>query len=252
MANAEIELQQGPISTITLRDARGLNLLGVSTLRELNTILEKLAQNSEVQVVIVTGAGNKAFCAGANMRELVTLEDIPHYVDLGQECCQRLEHFPVPTIAAINGYALGAGFSLALACDLRVLAQGATIGQLAVRNGLVPPFGNIQRILQTAGPARGRELIFTGRLLESNEALEYQLVNQIHENALQGAQALAEMLLTSPRHTLQWTKQIINRSLEEGFAVGYALQEDGLIACLEHESSRQIMQGFLKRKKTSE
>lgn len=242
-------VQSGPVSQLLLESADGLNLLSAATIQALIEAFQNLTQVSGLRVVVLTGGNAKAFCAGADMRELLQLTDIPAYVALGQELTQLIEHYPVPVIAALNGYALGAGFSLALACDLRVLSDKARIGQLAVRNGLIPPFGNLQQILRLAGPSRGRELILTGRVLSAQEALQYELVHSIAppEHLLKTAEELAAQICLSPARAIHWAKQLMVRTLEEGEAVGYALQEDALIACLGSPESQEIMQAFLDR-----
>lgn len=245
---SELKLTPGEIATLTLEDAQGLNLLRVATAKAFLEHLEQLRSQTDLRALIITGAGQKAFCAGADMRELLSLSDIPAYVELGQEVVYALEHFPVPVIAAINGYALGAGFTLAMSCDLRVISDQAKIGQLAVRNGLIPPFGNIQQLLQIAGPARGRELIYTGRTLNALEAVNYQLVNQVVPAAqlLEAAQSLAQTIAHSPSQAVRLAKSVIVRTLEEGYSIGHSLQEEALMNCLASEASKAIMQGFLE------
>lgn len=242
-------VQTGPVSQLLLESQDGLNLLSAATIQALMDAFQTLSQQSDLRVIILSGGDAKAFCAGADMHELLQLSDIPAYVALGQELTQLIEHYPVPVIAALNGYTLGAGFSLALACDLRVLSEKARIGQLAVRNGLIPPFGNLQQILRLAGPSRGRELILTGRVLSASEALHCELVHSVAppEQLLKTAEELAAQICLSPARAIQWAKQLIVRTLEEGEAVGYALQEDALIACLGSPESRQIMQAFLDK-----
>lgn len=243
-----VHVSPGPIAELTLSDARGLNLLNVSTVNALLQALRELRAQPDLAAVILTGApSSRAFCAGADMQELLGLKDIPSYIELGQELTHSLEHFPVPVIAALNGYALGAGFSLAMACDLRILSSKAKIGQLAVQNGLVPPFGNIQQILQIAGPVRGRELIYTGKILPADEAEKYHLVNQVvePEQLMPAARELAATIARSPSRAIRLSKAVIVRTLEEGHAMGYALQEEALLECLASNESREIMQRFL-------
>lgn len=242
-----VSVSPGPIAEFQLAGHQGLNLLSVATLQALLQALQHHRHQPDLHALILSGS-ERAFCAGADMNELLQLEDIPSYIELGQELMQTLENYPVPVIAAIDGYALGAGFSLALACDLRVISAGARLGQLAVRNGLVPPFGNIQRLLQVCGVARGRELILTGRTLKAQSAYEYHLADRlVASDALEGARELAAELLQAPRHALIWAKEVIQRTLESGHAVGYAHQENALTDCLAHPESRRIMQGFLNK-----
>lgn len=240
-------IKTGPVTHFQLNGYQGLNLLSVASIERLLQVLTSHRQCQTLQVLILSGS-KRAFCAGADMNELLALKDIPSYIELGQELTQTLENYPVPVIAAIDGHALGAGFSLALACDFRVISTGARLGQLAVRNGLIPPFGNIQRLLQICGPARGRELILTGRILTAEAAFDYQLADKwVTGPALEGAMQLADELLGSPRHAVIRAKEVIQRTLESGYAIGYAHQENALADCLEHPESRRIMQRFLDK-----
>lgn len=245
-----IEINTGPITTLTLRCKRGLNLLHTQTMTTLLEELMRLKKHPNLRVLILSGGEAKSFCAGADIRELLALEDIPHYVEQGQQLIETLYHFPVPVIAAINGYALGAGFSLALACELRIISSQAQMGQLAVRNGLIPPFGNTQHLLQALGPVRTKELLYTGRIFSAKEAEALGLVNQVvpPKQLMEAAYALAQEIMNSPHHAITWVKRIVNRTLEEGYAVGYLTQEEALIQCLGDPRARQILEQSIRPK----
>lgn len=243
-----IHLEPGSIARIIIEDERQLNLLSVSMIQELQKTLNQLSEAPDLKVLILTGGGPKAFCAGAHMEELVSLKNPQTYVELGQELMATLEGFPVPVLAAVNGYALGAGFSLALACDLRVVADNAKMGQLAVRNGLVPPFGNLQRLIQAIGASRTRELTYTGRTLRGQAIVDWGLSHQMVPAAelMEATYTLAEEIAKAPSYAVRLVKQVIDQTLEEGHAIGYARQEDALTYCLGHDTSAEIMRGFLK------
>lgn len=236
------------IARLTFGDEGQLNLLSVELIQALQAQLNALAEDDTLKVLILAGEGSRAFSAGAHMEELVNLKDPQAYVEMGQELMRTLETFPVPVLAAIQGYALGAGFSLALACDLRVASTRAKMGQLAVRNGLIPPFGNVQRLIQAIGASRTRELTFTGRTLKGEDLLHWGLCHQVvaPEDLETAVTALAEEIALSPTYAVRLVKQIIDQTLEEGYAVGYARQEDALSYCLSHPQSGEIMRGFLK------
>ncbi|MGE3727400.1 MAG: enoyl-CoA hydratase/isomerase family protein [Candidatus Sericytochromatia bacterium] len=244
-----IEITPGPITTLTLHCERGLNLLQTGTIADLQQALQELQRQKDLRVLILSGGLGKSFCAGADIGELLSLDNIPYYVEQGQQLMESLFHFPVPVIAAINGYALGAGFSLALACELRVISEQARIGQLAVRNGLTPPFGNIQHLLQAIGPVKTKELLYTGRVFSASEAEAAGLINRVvpHAELLNAAQQLAEEICVAPGHAISWVKRIVNRTIEEGHAVGYLTQEEALIQCLGDERTRSILGRFLKQ-----
>lgn len=243
-----LQIKNGPIACITLEDERQLNLLSVSMIETLQIALNQLSEDPELKVLMLTGSGPKAFCAGAHMEELVSLKNPQAYVELGQELMATLEGFPVPVLAAVNGYALGAGFSLALACDLRVVSDTAKMGQLAVKNGLVPPFGNLQRLIQAIGASRTRELTYTGRTLKGQAIVDWGLSHQVVPAAelMKATYALAEEIAEAPSYAVRLVKQVIDQTLEEGHAIGYARQEDALTYCLSQDRSAEIMRGFLK------
>lgn len=242
----QVEVTPGPITLLTLTSAQGLNLLHSSAIEQLLAILTALAAEPP-SVVVLTGGNAKAFCAGADMQELVTLTDVPAYVALGQRLTEAIYHFPAPVIAAVNGYALGAGFSLAMACDLRLISSRARIGQLAVRNALTPPFGNLQHLIAAIGAQRTRELVYTGRILTAEQAQDYGLVSRIcaPENLHTEALSLAEEIAQAHPEVIQRVKAIINTTLESGFEKGYHQQTEALITSLEADASRTIMRTFL-------
>lgn len=246
----EFTLVRGPIAQLTLNCPRGLHLLHSQLIQELIQTLDVLKQDPELRVLIVTGGEAKSFSAGADMRELLELQDTSNYVLLGQALTEVLYHFPVPVIAAINGHALGAGFSLAMACELRFMACEAKIGQLAVRNALTPPFGNIQHLLQAIGPLKTREILYTGEIFSAERALELNLVNRAvpRSELLEEAQKMAQTICRAPKSVVSLVKNAINRTLEEGFSVGYLAQEEALIQTLESDLSRDILRGFLEKR----
>ncbi len=248
-SNAHFDIETGPITWIRLKDKRQLNLLSIPLIEALQTALEEISDRPDLKVLVLTGTGPKAFSAGADMSELTQLKNPQAYVEVGQELLRTLEGFCVPVIAAVNGYALGAGFSLALACDLRVVCPDSKMGQLAVRNGLIPPFGNLQRLIFAIGASRTRELTYTGRLLRGEELVHWGLSHHCVPTAeLESfTRKLAEEIAEAPGYAVRMVKQIIDQTVEEGFAIGYARQEDALAHCLMREDSRQIMNGFLKQ-----
>jgi enoyl-CoA hydratase len=245
-SSTTVSVSPGPITTLTLKSTQGLHLLHSSLIQQLLDVLIPLAQDPPA-VVILTGGNAKAFCAGADMHELIGLTDIPAYVALGQRLTETIYHFPAPVIAAINGYALGAGFSLAMACDLRLISDRARIGQLAVRNALTPPFGNLQHLIAAIGSQRTRELVYTGRILTAEQALSYGLVSQVcaPERLQHDTQALATDIAAAHPAVVRRVKSAINTTLEAGFAAGYQAQEEALITSLGAEASRTIMRSFL-------
>src|SRR6476620_11422459 len=162
-----------------------MNALDVATLTELRDGLRELAGDESARAVIVTGAGEKAFIAGADIKYMsgLDVDQAKQWGALGHEAGRLLETMPKPTIAAINGFALGGGCELAIACDLRYAASSAKLGQPEVNLGIVPGWGGTQRLARLCGLGAAKELIFTGRVVDADEALRIGLVNGVYEPA---------------------------------------------------------------------
>src|SRR2546430_3272692 len=166
-----------------------MNALGVGTLAELRARLRELTDDDSARAVIVTGAGEKAFVAGADIKYMSGLDvgKAKEWGALGHQTGRLLETMPKPTIAAINGFALGGGCELALACDLRYAASGAKLGQPEVNLGIIPGWGGTQRLARVCGLGLAKELIFTGRLVAADEATRLGRVNRLHDPLLDTA-----------------------------------------------------------------
>jgi enoyl-CoA hydratase len=170
---------------VTVNRPDALNALDLEHAGDLRRRLEELAEDAEVRVVVVTGAGDRSFIAGADikyMQALGVLEGL-RWGELGQRCAELLETMPKPTIAMINGFALGGGCELALACDLRVASSGAKLGQPEINLGILPGWGGSQRLARTTTLGYAKELVFTGRQVDAQEALAHGLVNAVYEPA---------------------------------------------------------------------
>src|SRR2546429_5490722 len=179
------------VATLTLDRPKALNALDAATLRELARAIRELRRDESVRAVVVTGAGEKAFSAGADIRAMAAMSAAEGhaYSRLGHEVLGRLEALPVPVVAAVNGIALGGGLELALACDLIVASEKARLGQPEINLGLIPGFGGTQRLVRRIGQTRARELIYLGHMVAAEEALRLGLVNRVvpHERLAGGA-----------------------------------------------------------------
>jgi enoyl-CoA hydratase len=206
------------IATVTVNRPEALNAIDLEHAQALRERLEELAGDETTRVVILTGAGEKAFIAGADikyMQGIGTLE-ARHWGELGHACGQLLETMPKPTIAAINGYALGGGLELALACDLRLAASTATLGQPEIDLGILPGWGGSIRLARTTTLGFAKAMIFTGRSIDAGHALEHGLVNAVHEPAklMQETRALAEGLAAKSALALAYAKEATNLALQ--------------------------------------
>jgi enoyl-CoA hydratase len=177
-----VALEDG-IAVLTIDRPEALNALDVATLTELRDRLLELHENDDVRVIVLTGAGDRAFAAGADIKYMIGLgvEQAREWGELGQNVGRLLETIPKPTIAAVNGFALGGGCELALACDLRCAASTAKLGQPEVNLGIIPGWGGTQRLARVCGIGVAKDLILTGRVVSADEALRIHLVNAVFE-----------------------------------------------------------------------
>ena len=188
-----VERRDGAVAVVTIDRQEALNALNVETLTELRDRLRELAEDDAARVVVLTGAGERAFVAGADIKYMGGLGpgEAKAWGALGHEAARLLEKMPKPTIAAINGFALGGGCELALACDLRYASSNARLGQPEINLGIVPGWGGTQRLARVCGLGVAKELILTGRPVDAEEALRIGLVNAIADPVLEHALEVA-------------------------------------------------------------
>ena len=203
------------IATVTVDRPDAMNALDRPTLEELRDRLAELAEDAEARVVVLTGSGEKAFVAGADIKYMSGLgvDEAKAWGALGHEAGQLLETMPKPTIAAINGFALGGGCELALACDLRYAAPPAKLGQPEINLGIIPGWGGTQRLARVCGLGVAKELILTGRLVDAEEALDLGLVNGVHDPVLDKAREVARLLASKSPLALAAAKRATNHAL---------------------------------------
>ena len=205
---------------MTIDRQEALNALDVATLTELRDRLRELADDDAARVVILTGAGEKAFVAGADIKYMsgLDVDQAKQWGALGHETGRLLETMPKPTIAAVNGFALGGGCELAVACDLRYAASSAKLGQPEVNLGIIPGWGGTQRLARLSGLGVAKELIFTGRIVDAEEALRIGLVNAVHDPVLEKAREVGTLLASKSPIALKLMKDLANRALSGAHA----------------------------------
>jgi len=203
------------LAVVTVDRQDALNALDVATLTDLRDRLGELAEEDDVRAVVLTGAGEKAFVAGADIKYMsgLDVDQAKEWGALGHEAGRLLETMPKPTVAAINGFALGGGCELALACDIRYAASGAKVGQPEVNLGIIPGWGGTQRLARVCGLGIAKELIFTGRVIGADEALRIGLVNGVHDPVLDKARETAALLASKSPIALRLMKDLANRAL---------------------------------------
>lgn len=215
---------ENQLATITLNRPDKLNALTVQMLDELETIANQLEQARDVRVVILTGAGERAFCVGADITAWSALEPLDmwrRWIRHGHRVFERIAHLPQPTIAALNGYTFGGGLELALAADLRIAADHVAVAMPEVKIGTVPGWGGTQRLPQLIGPARAKQMIFTGARVTAAVAESWGLVNEVtkRETLLDRAHALANEIAQNAPISVQLAKQILDGGLGDQTAM---------------------------------
>lgn len=230
-----------------------LNALNLETGGELKAVFEEYLADQEVKAVIITGAGEKAFVAGADINELSNLDSAlgKKYALQGHELTKFIENFPKPVIAAINGYALGGGTELALACHIRLASENAKLGQPEVKLGLIPGFGGTQRLARLVGKGKAMELILSGRTIDAAEAQEVGLVNKVFPAAeLQSAaEALAKEIIKNAPLAIAFSIEAINRGLDKSLPEGLSLEADIFGRVCGTKDSLEGTKAFLEKRK---
>ena len=221
--------QHGPIAVLTVNRPKALNALNAETLSDIAQATEAIMDNAEIGALIITGGGDRAFVAGADISELAEMKSVFEGRELslaGQDVMQSLANLPLPTIAAVNGFALGGGLELALACDVRVLSRNVKVGLPEVGLGLIPGFGGTQRLPRLIGQGRALDLILTGRQISADEALSLGLANYVADNALEKAREVAQGMLKLAPMALALAKESVRRGMETSFDHALEIEAD--------------------------
>ncbi|MCE5333821.1 MAG: enoyl-CoA hydratase/isomerase family protein [Desulfobacteraceae bacterium] len=223
--NIKLE-QDGEISILTVNRPDKRNAVNNVTVEEIDKALSQIEANGKTRVMILTGAGEKAFVAGADINELARRDMLLGRSDTRrrQEIYTRIEMLEIPSIAAINGFALGTGLELAMACTMRVASATAKLGQPEVKLGIIPGAGGTQRLPRLVGMGRAMEMILTGNPVTAEQALAMGLVNQVvaPENLMDAVRKLAAAIIANPKMAVQYAKEAVLRSSEVSFASGLA------------------------------
>ena len=242
--------REDAVAVVTIDRQEAMNALDVATLTELRDRLRELAGEDETRAVILTGAGEKAFVAGADIKYMrgLGVDEAKHWGALGHETGRLLETMPKPTIAALNGFALGGGCELALACDIRYAASGAKLGQPEVNLGIIPGWGGTQRLARVCGLGIAKELIFTGRIVAAEEALRIGLVNGVHDPVLDKARETAVLLSSKSPVSLRLMKDLANRALGGDHASNLDAEADTFGELFASEDAKEGMTAFVEKR----
>lgn len=244
---------QGGIGLVTLNRPKALNALNVETMYELDRLFGELAKDSTVLVVIITGSGDKSFVAGADITEMQPLSAIEgrNWGKLGQAVFGKIENLPQPVIAAVNGFALGGGCELAMACDIRIASEKAKFGQPEVSLGIPPGFGGTQRLARLVGKGRAKELLFTGDMIDAVEALRIGLINKVvaPEEMMNVTRAMAQKIMSRAPYAVQVCKAAVNEGLDIDLDSGVAYEAEVFGLCFATEDQKEGMAAFVEKRK---
>jgi 3-hydroxypropionyl-coenzyme A dehydratase len=273
---------QDEIAIIKINRPEALNAMNVDVIHELSDIIDNMDNNDDVKVVIITGAGERAFCAGADISYMVNITPIEaeKYATAAQMVLNKIENLAKPVIAAVNGFALGGGCELAMVCDIRIASSNSKIGQPEVTIGIPPGWGGTQRLMRLVGPSRAKELVFTGKMISAEQAFQMGLVNKIvsltqdelppelpredidgqKERSLKIAKmlntklvlesiSLGKEITKNSQNAIKISKMLINKGMDSDLATGLRLEIYGWALCFAHEDRQTLMSAFLNKSK---
>ncbi len=241
------------MATITLNRPKSLNALNAELLHELRELLEHVSENEDIRVLIFTGAGEKAFVAGADISELAEFNALEgkQFAANGHDIMARIQNLTIPVIAAVNGFALGGGLELALACDFIYASENAKFGLPEITLGIIPGFGGTQRLPRIVGKNLAKEMIFTGRTISAEEGREMGFINKVLplETLMEEVRKTAAAIAAKGRFSLHAAKQAVNRGMDVDLATACAVETDAFALCLVSEDAREGTNAFLQKRK---
>lgn len=246
------ESKEEGIGVLTINRPKVLNALNWETLKELGDFFENVLPEQSLKALIVTGAGDKAFVAGADIAQMngMSEKEFQQYVDYAHKVYALLEDDPCPSIAAINGYALGGGSELALACDIRIASEKAKLGFPEVKLGIFPGWGGTQRITRVLGLGKTKELVFTGEMIGAEEALRIGLVEKVvpHEEIMEEAMKLSSSIAQRGPLAVRLSKTAINAGSEMDLQKALLLEKTLVSLCFDSSDRIEGMQAFLEKR----
>jgi 3-hydroxypropionyl-coenzyme A dehydratase len=274
---------QGEIAILRISRPEALNAMNVDVIAELSRTVDIVGADESIKVVIITGAGEKSFCAGADISYMVNIDPITaeKYASSAQSVLNKIERLDKPVIGAVNGYALGGGCELAMVCDIRIASSNAKLGQPEVTIGIPPGWGGTQRLMRLVGPAKAKELVFTGKMVSAEEAFQLGLVNSVisltsddnlptevakddkekqkernnqiakllNNKLMNECVSLAKQIAKNSFNAIKVSKMLINRGMDADLDTGLRLEIYGWSLCFAHEDRQKMMSDFLNKSK---
>jgi 3-hydroxypropionyl-coenzyme A dehydratase len=274
---------QGDIAILRINRPEALNSMNLDVISELSKMIDIIAADGSIKTVVITGAGERSFCAGADISYMVSIDPMQaeKYATSAQDVINKIDRLEKPVIAAVNGFALGGGCELAMACDIRIASSNAKIGQPEVTIGIPPGWGGTQRLMRIVGPAKAKELIFTGKMITADEAYQIGLVNKVinlgsddkippeapkgdaakekeraseiaktlNRKLMDESLALAKEIAKNSFTAVKVSKNLINRGMDSDLETGLRLEIYGWALCFAHEDRQKMMSAFLNKSK---
>ena len=274
---------EGDIAIVRINRPEALNAMNVDVVSELSRTIDIIAADDSIKVVIITGAGDRSFCAGADISYMVNIDPMQaeRYATSAQSVINKIERLEKPVIAAVNGFALGGGCELAMACDIRIASNNAKIGQPEATIGITPGWGGTQRLMRLVGPAKAKEMIFTGKMITADQAAQIGLVNRVvivgpddnlppeapkgdaakekertvevgrilNKKLMDECMALAREITKNSFTAVKVSKMLINRGMDSDLETGLRLEIYGWALCFAHEDRQKMMSAFLNKSK---
>lgn len=241
------------IATITFNRPKALNALNGHLLDELAAALDAIEADEQIRVLILTGAGEKSFVAGADISELATFNTLQGklFATKGQGIISRLQNLAIPVIAAVNGFALGGGSEMALACDFIYASENAMFGLPEITLGIIPGFGGTQRLPRLIGTNRAKEMIFTGKMITAAEAERIGMVNRVVPQAslIEETRTVAKAIAAKGKVSLRAAKQAINSGINVDLATGCRIEVDAFAICMASEDGKEGTRAFMEKRK---
>ena len=284
MKYIQVEPQED-VAIIRINRPEALNAMNTDVISELSRAIDIVGVDDGIKVVIITGAGDRSFCAGADISYMVDIDPMTaeRYASSAQSVLNKIEKLEKPVIAAVNGFALGGGCELAMVCDLRIASSNAKLGQPEVTIGIPPGWGGTQRLMRIVGPAKAKELVFTGKMLTADEAFQIGLVNkivslnsedesspeipagendkenekvraksiakQLNKKLMVECTAMAKEIAKNSSNAVKVSKMLINRGMDTDLDTGLRLEIYGWALCFAHEDRKKMMTTFLNKGK---
>lgn len=274
---------QGEIAILRINRPEALNAMNIEVISELSQTIDKVGADESIKVIIITGAGEKSFCAGADISYMVDIDPITaeKYASSAQSVLNKIERIEKPVLGAINGYALGGGCELAMVCDIRIASSNAKLGQPEVTIGIPPGWGGTQRLMRLVGPAKAKELVFTGKMIPAEEAFQLGLVNNVisltpddnlppevaaddkekqkersnqiakllNNKLMNECMAMGKQIAKNSFNAVKVSKMLVNRGMDADLETGLRLEIYGWSLCFAHEDRKKMMSDFLNKSK---